>query len=416
MPSCDVISCPSPESPANGLVLYSDHNYGATAEYGCSDGYRLSGLALRTCQSDGSWSGSIPACNVVNCSLPVAPDSGSAEFHCRHYGCHLLFDCSEGYKLRGVGSHLCGRDGRWSEAPPICQPIICEPTPVYIDHGLINFTTTSFMSAATVMCDEGYESDVTTLTCQQDGGWACGDDSQCRGLDCAPVVCPAVAPSENVTLVVPQIPTFGSQLTAECQYGFKLVGDRVRECLANSTWSGTQAYCHLITCPAITPGEHTTHTLTDDSRGVGTTAKFSCDSGYKLEGEKAITCKESSEWSSTVPTCEPIVCGEPPTLLNGLTKYQELSHGSNASYICNRGWVTWTAMFNCVALAKLICTRRYELKGSQVRRCLGSGTWSGFTPKCSIINCSPPSSIVHARAHYENLSFGSQLIFSCSNG
>ena len=51
--------------PANGMVSVTGQRSGDTATYTCDSGYELdltSGSGVRTCQADGMWSGSAPAC------------------------------------------------------------------------------------------------------------------------------------------------------------------------------------------------------------------------------------------------------------------------------------------------------------------------------------------------------------------
>ena len=55
------MSCSQP-SIANGVVSVTGQRSGDTATYTCDSGYELVGSATRTCQADGSWTGSAPTC------------------------------------------------------------------------------------------------------------------------------------------------------------------------------------------------------------------------------------------------------------------------------------------------------------------------------------------------------------------
>lgn len=50
---------------ANGQVQFSSDNLqqGTTATYTCQGGYNLNGNSVRTCQSNGQWSGQEPRCD-----------------------------------------------------------------------------------------------------------------------------------------------------------------------------------------------------------------------------------------------------------------------------------------------------------------------------------------------------------------
>ena len=61
-------SCPSLSEPSNGVIncsLGDDRvpSYEDTCSFTCNTGYELTGSESRTCQSDGSWSGSIAMCD-----------------------------------------------------------------------------------------------------------------------------------------------------------------------------------------------------------------------------------------------------------------------------------------------------------------------------------------------------------------
>ena len=61
------VACPSLTDPSNGVMtcaLGDDRvpSYDDTCSFTCNIGYELTGSDTRTCQSDGSWSGSETMC------------------------------------------------------------------------------------------------------------------------------------------------------------------------------------------------------------------------------------------------------------------------------------------------------------------------------------------------------------------
>ena len=59
-----VVVCPSLPPLDKGIIAYSDQTLGVgrVANHSCGTGYALKGDITRTCQSDGTWSGSAPTC------------------------------------------------------------------------------------------------------------------------------------------------------------------------------------------------------------------------------------------------------------------------------------------------------------------------------------------------------------------
>ncbi|XP_059202801.1 sushi repeat-containing protein SRPX2 [Centropristis striata] len=96
--------------------------------------------------------------------------------------------------------------------------------------------------------------------------------------------------------------TLGTRCTMSCDPGYRLLGRRSIQCLANRRWSGT-AYCRKMRCqvlPLIPYGRYTcTHGYMVDSR-----CQFTCDSGYRIEGEHSRTCQRGATWSGAQPVCE----------------------------------------------------------------------------------------------------------------
>ena len=63
-----IVSCSSLTDPNNGVLSCSLGDDGApsyedTCSFTCNTGYELTGSDTRTCQSDGSWSGSNATCS-----------------------------------------------------------------------------------------------------------------------------------------------------------------------------------------------------------------------------------------------------------------------------------------------------------------------------------------------------------------
>ena len=74
----------------------------------CNTGYELTGSPQRTCQSDGSWSGSPVSCTIMECpssSLPM--NSMLAESCSSTYQSMCDLRCKEGFNGNGNPSYVC---------------------------------------------------------------------------------------------------------------------------------------------------------------------------------------------------------------------------------------------------------------------------------------------------------------------
>ena len=97
----------------NGIVSCSMVNgqmfsYEDTCSFTCNTGYELTGSSERTCQSDGSWSGSPVSCIIMECpssSLPM--NSMLAESCSSTYQSMCELQCQEGFNGTGDPSYVC---------------------------------------------------------------------------------------------------------------------------------------------------------------------------------------------------------------------------------------------------------------------------------------------------------------------
>lgn len=103
--------------------------------------------------------------------------------------------------------------------------------------------------------------------------------------------------------------TLDTRCEMSCDRGYRLLGKSSIVCLASRRWSGT-AYCRKMRCHVlhlIPHGRYTcTHGFMVDSR-----CDFSCDPGYRIEGEHSRTCQRGGSWSGAQPNCEDT---EPPKI------------------------------------------------------------------------------------------------------
>ena len=107
------MSCPSLTDPNNGTIncsLGDDgvSSYEDTCSFTCNTGYELTGSSERTCQSDGSWSGSSMSCIIMECpssSLPI--NSMLAESCSSTYQSICELQCQEGFNGTGDPSYVC---------------------------------------------------------------------------------------------------------------------------------------------------------------------------------------------------------------------------------------------------------------------------------------------------------------------
>lgn len=105
------------------------------------------------------------------------------------------------------------------------------------------------------------------------------------------------------------------------------------------------------------------------SSNVGSTATYTCNTGFELVGQRSRSCQSSGIWSGTAPTCRSVDCGGLPQPANGQINLSSTTYHSTASYTCTSG---------------------YNLIGTRVRTCEANGEWSGAAPVCVPISPTTP--------------------------
>ena len=119
-----IVSCSSLNNPNNGVINCSLGDDGVPSyedicNFTCNTGYEPIGSDTRTCQSDGSWSGSTVFCIVVHCPSSSLPMNSNLAESCNSTNQSVYeLQCQEGFSSTGDPSYVCvalnnGSSGMW---------------------------------------------------------------------------------------------------------------------------------------------------------------------------------------------------------------------------------------------------------------------------------------------------------------
>ncbi|XP_019613863.1 PREDICTED: P-selectin-like, partial [Branchiostoma belcheri] len=264
VPTCEAVQCPELKPPIHGNMDGS-FSYKAAVHFNCDRGYNLVGAATITCQAD-----------AVQCTEPRPPIHGYMDGS-RNYQGVMHFSCDRGYNLVGAATIRCQADAVQCTEP---RP----PINGYMDgsrnyHGMMRFR-----------CDRGYNLvGAATITCQADA-------VQCTEL--RPPVYGYMDGSRN----------YQGVMNFRCAHGYNLVGAKTITCQADGTWSDSVPTCKAAGCKKVEPP---VNGQMKKRRNKGNNyLEFRCNQGYRLVGEKYIVCQPDGTWSDSVPKCKAICRGD----------------------------------------------------------------------------------------------------------
>ena len=95
--------------------------------------------------------------------------------------------------------------------------------------------------------------------------------------------------------------TPGSTATYSCFSGFSLIGQTSRICQPNGVWSGSAPFCQGVTCSVLNAPQNGLLTLSGTQ--VSDTATYECLPGFILQGPSVRECQANGQWSLQEPTC-----------------------------------------------------------------------------------------------------------------
>ncbi|RWS29830.1 hypothetical protein B4U80_12691 [Leptotrombidium deliense] len=421
--------CSSLSKPVNGIISGNcSGHFQDSCTFICEAGFFLNGTKTITCQTNRQWSAEIPNC-ISSCHSLNPPTNGYLSGKCVHAkdGDVCEFSCSQGYKLNGHKLLKCVSQ-HWDSEIPICERVICPHFNTIANGRLIgNCALTVINSVCSVFCNTGY-----VLTGAQD--LVCTANGWSSNLpECRPITCPPLSNPENALMHGKcEQSSLNDLCSFSCKKGYALVGNSTLMCMTDGKWDSTVPHCIAVGCSTLQPP--TNGSMNGDCSGEignGKQCKFSCDKCFTLHGKEVLTCN-TTNWDSSPPLCQRISCTQLSAPQNGYISGdcdKKYYCGSSCYFSCKSGYAIngvskldcnpngqWSSKMpscepiGCQSLSpptngemtgdctdrvaagkkcKFSCKHCYSLVGVSTVTCESSGKWNSPVPSCNVVNCSP---------------------------
>ncbi|CAH3037421.1 unnamed protein product [Pocillopora meandrina] len=377
--TCEIVQCGDPGTPTNGKqIVNKGFEYGGSVEFKCYKNYTLEGTRIIYCRANKLWSASVPHCRA-SCKDPGNPLNGRKVNHDFRHKKTVSFTCQKNYALEGARTITCS-NGQWSAKRPLCLALC--PAPIAPTNGRIQGKDFRHGRSIKFWCSRGYTRvGAFSVTCKE-GKW--GAPFPVCKASCARPSIPANG------RIVGNIFSHGKSVWFYCSFGYTRVGAGSIKC-DDGKWDKPFPVCKGI-CP--TPSAPRNGKLGQkvslDKRFLdGDEATFSCNRGYDLIGKKRLRCV-GKVWDFGEPECK-APCNPPGFPANGKGKWRDLKHNS---------WVTFS------------CDKKYQLEGRRQMQCK-DGIWSGNRPKCVAV-CPDPGEPLRGKRRGNNFRNGSIITFTCN--
>ncbi|CAD7078323.1 unnamed protein product [Hermetia illucens] len=413
-PTCKYIDCGPLQPIRDGLIKISGTvtTYGVTAKYVCNTNFTLIGNETRTCGLEG-WSGETPQCLIDYCPEPPSISGGKVVITGKRSGSTAMYECQTGYVLSGDPIITCGLGGEWTGKPPSCRYVDCGAPP-RPDHGtamLLNDSTTVGAMVKYQCEDDYWLVGPSDMSCTKEGKWS-GEAPICELITCDT---PHVPPG---SYVVGYDYNIHSTIEYHCDPGHILRGAPILECLETGEWSGDAPFCEFIDCGLLPPVPFATHKYVQNTTFIGSEVVFTCAATHKLSGVTKRTCLESGLWSDLPPKCEEIRCPEPTLAPHSILSVtgNDRMYGRTLIRTAESGPST-AQTYKVGALAKYRCERGYKIVGEPLITCEDNGLWSGDIPECIYVECGNPPSIERGKLTLATNAtyYGAAALYECNS-
>ncbi|XP_068120825.1 membrane cofactor protein-like [Hyperolius riggenbachi] len=291
---------------------------GSSVQYECHPGYTtiFGKKNVVICMSDSRWSPSEEFCTLKRCPHPGDIENGYFEAESFFFGSRATYFCNEGYRMQSKRNYRdCLADGTWSNSRPVCEVAVCPPPPTIPGGSFSPWKSEyQYRDSVTYMCnDRNAVMEHDSLFCTKNGDWS-NTEPRCTVVDC---------PSPNVPNSKKLMGFNGPYrlnyiVEFECNKGFKFDGSKTIQCTIQNTWDPPPPKCIKLYCPEpeLENGTIISGNKTDGSYDVKDSVTLGCDQGYRLRGQKNLTCVEDFQWTPEMPNCELEGC-KLPVIQNG---------------------------------------------------------------------------------------------------
>lgn len=309
----------------------------------------------------------------------------------------------------------CTNSGRWTAPAPVCQALQCPvlPTP---DKAQLNcshpFGAFRYQSTCSFTCDRDLLLvGASVLQCLETGNWS-APPPKCQATTCTQLLSP-----QNGTMTCVQ-PFGHSSYKSTCQFscdeGFALSGSERLDCTPSGQWTSSPPRCEAIKCPELFAPEQGSLDCshTHGEFNFGSTCRFFCHKGFKLEGFDNVKCTVSGKWTAPPPTCE----ASRASALTPEVPCPALNIPEQGTMSCRHH----LGLFGFNTTCYFGCKAGFTLRGDDALRCRASGQWTAVAPTCKAIKCSElhiiESVLMNCSKPWGNFSYGSTCIFHCPKG
>jgi formylglycine-generating enzyme required for sulfatase activity len=396
------------------------------ASWACQFGYTATGAVggaatvLSTCGNDGTWS-AVAGCQPVDCGVLAAPENGSVSTPGgTRFGQAATVACDAGYFVTGTAPRTCGAGGTWVGAAPACECLIIHR----IGEGS---GTTKFMqlyncgSSPLNLRNYSYRVRINSLTSW--GAWAnltTEDTPLAPGavrLLCNTATFNAACNNPTgfvvggfswdgddrvqvrLTATNTLVDAFGGDAAPESTTSW---GDRVWSRLGCSRYTNTTGadFSEPLSAEVFYPSVELASTGGTNTfggiLGVPPSPAFSCPlfaSGTACTFDAQCQYGSLCAGSPGAAVCSPIQCGAPPTLANATVSAPQTAFGSVASYSCDSGFTSTTAINQRTCgvdgqwTGEVGCVSNTALCSSDAQ--CGAGSWCPTNTLPGLRRCSP---------------------------